>query len=222
MKSPKEVTNDLSNWVGWKTPKRHLWNLNYQDMLDLSTICYNYLIQSNAKNVQFGDVGACIGNATSVIATYAKEVNGRVISSDIFIDRQDWPGQETKNCWFENMKGLSLLDNIELNYDESIKVANRLKNGTMDLVYIDASHIYKDIKADILAWWPKIKKGGIMCGHDCELNATPEQIQQIKENPLWSKDDCTEVGHAGVIVATKEFFGDNLQQRNHTWWVKKN
>lgn len=35
-----------------------------------------------------------------------------------------------------------------------------------DLIYIDAGHEFDDVYNDIMTWFPKLKKGGIMCGDD--------------------------------------------------------
>ena len=35
-----------------------------------------------------------------------------------------------------------------------------------DLVYIDADHTYESVKDDIAAWFPKVKPGGWITGHD--------------------------------------------------------
>eukprot|EP00758_Cryptobia_borreli_P017344 Tbor_TRINITY_DN6182_c4_g1::TRINITY_DN6182_c4_g1_i3::g.22011::m.22011 len=35
-----------------------------------------------------------------------------------------------------------------------------------DYIYVDARHDYKGVLDDISQWWPKLKKGGIMAGHD--------------------------------------------------------
>jgi hypothetical protein len=39
-------------------------------------------------------------------------------------------------------------------------------NTPLDFVYIDACHSYEAVKADIGLWWPKIRPGGILSGHD--------------------------------------------------------
>lgn len=35
-----------------------------------------------------------------------------------------------------------------------------------DWVYIDADHRYKYVAADLRGWWPKIRSGGYLSGHD--------------------------------------------------------
>ena len=38
--------------------------------------------------------------------------------------------------------------------------------SALDYVFLDAAHDYENIRADIAAWWPKIKPGGWLAGHD--------------------------------------------------------
>jgi len=35
-----------------------------------------------------------------------------------------------------------------------------------DFVYIDADHTYEGISRDLVDWYPKVKMGGLFCGHD--------------------------------------------------------
>lgn len=37
-----------------------------------------------------------------------------------------------------------------------------------DFIYIDADHTYEGLKGDIISWWPKLKKGGLIGLHDYE------------------------------------------------------
>ena len=48
----------------------------------------------------------------------------------------------------------------------SIEAAKDFPDRSLDAVYIDAEHDEESIRADIKAWRPKIKFGGILSGHD--------------------------------------------------------
>lgn len=48
----------------------------------------------------------------------------------------------------------------------SIDAATEWDRGMIDFVYLDAAHHCDAVKADIAAWWPHIRTGGIICGHD--------------------------------------------------------
>jgi predicted O-methyltransferase YrrM len=37
---------------------------------------------------------------------------------------------------------------------------------SVDFVMVDADHGFESVSRDIEAWWPKIRRGGIMAGHD--------------------------------------------------------
>jgi hypothetical protein len=39
-------------------------------------------------------------------------------------------------------------------------------DGSLDFVYIDANHSLESIRADIRAWWGKVRSGGLFGGHD--------------------------------------------------------
>ena len=46
--------------------------------------------------------------------------------------------------------------------------AQIVASNSFDLVFIDANHSYEETLADIKLWSSKVKRGGILCGHDCE------------------------------------------------------
>jgi len=48
----------------------------------------------------------------------------------------------------------------------SVQAAATFADGSQDVVFIDGDHTYDFVKADILAWMPKVKSGGWLCGHD--------------------------------------------------------
>lgn len=48
----------------------------------------------------------------------------------------------------------------------TVDAASIFGDNFFSLVYVDADHSYHGCKADILAWWPKLKEGGVMAFHD--------------------------------------------------------
>jgi hypothetical protein len=48
----------------------------------------------------------------------------------------------------------------------STAAAKTYPDQSLDLVFIDAQHTYEAVREDILAWWPKVRVGGIIAGHD--------------------------------------------------------
>jgi hypothetical protein len=49
---------------------------------------------------------------------------------------------------------------------DSVSASKMYADESLDAVFIDADHKYESVVADILSWMPKVKKGGILSGHD--------------------------------------------------------
>lgn len=60
----------------------------------------------------------------------------------------------------------------------SLQAAKLYKDASLDFVFIDAAHEYESVRADILAWLPKIKSGGYLAGHDYFM---ADVIKAVKE-----------------------------------------
>jgi hypothetical protein len=61
----------------------------------------------------------------------------------------------------------------------SKSAAALISNGSLDLVFIDGDHRPESVLADVSAWYPKIKAGGILCGDDFNWPGTPEVLAKF-------------------------------------------
>lgn len=48
----------------------------------------------------------------------------------------------------------------------SAEAAKDVPDGSLDLVYIDANHVYDAVIEDLTIWSPKVRVGGLIAGHD--------------------------------------------------------
>ena len=56
----------------------------------------------------------------------------------------------------------------ELIRNDSQRQAPLIDDESIDFILIDALHSYEAVKADTQAYWPKLKKGGVMLWHDVD------------------------------------------------------
>lgn len=50
-----------------------------------------------------------------------------------------------------------------------------------DIIYIDASHDTENVYKDLLAWYPHVRQGGILCGDDWGWNSVSKGVQLAAE-----------------------------------------
>ena len=97
------------------------------------------------------------------------------------------------------IKKVEKLDNLRIIRKSSLEAVVDFKFDSVDLVFIDAIHTYKDCKDDINHWLKIVKPGGVLSGHDYSLT------------------------YFGVIMAVNEILGiDNIKiGQDSTWFYTK-
>jgi hypothetical protein len=95
----------------------------------------------------------------------------------------------------------------------SWEMARHMPDKNCDIVFIDGDHRYSSVVKDIIAWAPKIRKGKILAGHDCN-NLIGDY------NPAHIEEDWIEGKHHGVIKAVSEMINDADLINNCTWWTR--
>ncbi len=143
-----------------------------QDQFDENWFTYQTLYSQMVKEFPSGstfvEVGCWKGRSAACMCV---EIANSGKDIDFYcVDMWDSPDETDPN-----LKGLydKFLHNLQpvAPYFKPLKLksldaAVKFKDASLDFVFIDAGHDYDSVKADILAWYPKIKPGGILAGHD--------------------------------------------------------
>lgn len=176
---------------------------------------YEFVANHNFKT--FVEVGVFFGLSISFLAQKVKSKDGvKIYGVDLF---ETWTGKEEIESLYD-AKGLSneerlkklgeykynfvvnRLNKVECNHfvelikSDSSAAASLFENESLDFVFIDGNHWYDYVKKDIEAWLPKIKKGGMISGHDYQ--------------------------EAGVSTAVRETFGnmaEAFKESPSCWYV---
>lgn len=106
-----------------------------------------------AANSNFSiEVGSHAGRSTQAMAN-----SRRLVCVDTF---------ENEEIFEKFKKNIENHKNTQFLRGKSVEIAENFPNMCADLIFIDASHEYEDVKADIEAYWKKLGDGGRLVLHD--------------------------------------------------------
>ena len=175
----------------------HFYQNIGEDWMDFQEL-YSEMVNYFPDNSHFVEVGSWKGSSASYMAVEILNSKKRIIFDCVdtwlgsiehtdpnslffvkeLLEDKDWLYYQFLN----NTR--PVCDVINPVRSSSLDSVNLYENRSLDFVFIDASHEYDDVKKDILAWYPKIKKGGIISGHDF---TTFEGVRQAVDELIINK-----------------------------------
>lgn len=165
---------------------------------------YSKIVNKYDNNSHFVEVGVWKGQSSCFMAVEIIN-SGKNIKFDC-VDTWEYveTSSEIKEEQFENLYNIFLKNinpvknNINIVKSLSWDGAKYYEDGTLDFVFIDAGHDYNSVTKDLTAWFPKIKNGGTIAGHDYHYDV-------------------------GVYKAVNEFFNgnSNIKQIKSCWLYEK-
>ena len=126
------------------------------------------------------EIGSALGWTTEYIIKTCKNLKQYFVADD-------WrPVTETDRGPFivKNMKDQFMLrigkhPKLQILEGISWEQADKIQDGSLDFVFIDASHDYESVIKDLKAWAPKVKPGGMLCGHDAHWDGVKDALKEL-------------------------------------------
>jgi hypothetical protein len=159
---------------------------------------YNHIIDMMPDNFIFAEIGSWKGRSLSyfVIESINRKKTGTIYAID------HWQGspehydpsnpayeyglQNNPDWLFDQFKNntSSISSYIIPLRETSTRASIMFDDNSIDAVFIDASHEYEDVLHDLIAWQPKIKSNGILCGHDYDWPGVKKAVDEFSRERM--------------------------------------
>jgi predicted O-methyltransferase YrrM len=194
---------------------------NEQDAVTLER-----LIRIHSKpNMIVFEIGTYTGKSAITMLPHIRQMHGKLYCVDWFKGNPEVTAEITTSyrehnileTFLDNIKEAGYEDHVTVMIGTSQDVACTVGSEIADLIFIDADHRYTNIKSDILAWFPKLKPGGLICGHDFDRHLRDCDYSRVLEK---CEVDFIDGCHYGVIRAVCEEFSF-VQWEGRIWFARK-
>lgn len=108
---------------------------------------------------------------------------------------------------------------VEFHRAYSVDAAKDFQDGSLDYVFIDGNHRLDHVIADLHAWVPKVRSGGIVSGHDwCRRKQSGYWVHVVEAVTAY-----TQAYHIAplYVLGAKEVKDGEVRDRPRSWfWVQ--
>jgi predicted O-methyltransferase YrrM len=130
-----------------------------------------------------------------------------------------WPEkdlQKFRRMAYERLKNDQVIWHEEFSED----AIRHFPNDSLDFVYIDGDHTYDFVMIDIILWSRKVRKGGIVSGHDYNYR---NKSYAPRKRVMGAVNDYVEVhGISSFFLTDKKAPTGDRQDTAPSWfWVKQ-
>lgn len=157
---------------GWFVPEAE-WLYRWR-VEQAPAICFSRFVEVGCwKGRSAAFMAVEIANSEKPITLYCVD---HWKGSNEILHKQDPDLPNLYKIFRKNLKDFPNVIPMRMN---SVSAASAFEDGSLDFVFIDASHEYRDVCADINAWTPKIKSSGILAGDDWGWPGVKKAVQEL-------------------------------------------
>lgn len=132
---------------------------------------------------------------------------------------REYVSQAKVDTFYEKIQErLKPFDNYEIIKKFSMDAVKDFKDESLDFVYIDANHQFEYVVQDIGFWSRKVRRGGIVSGHDYIRRARPSatHVVQAVQGYIY----CYGIKPWFLLGSNAKVLGE-IRDKSRSWfWVK--
>lgn len=178
------------------------------DLKVLQRLVQDQVSRTENETVHCLEIGSWVGSSAIAMAVVNPRVHVRCIDhfegndNDRIGSVAEQIGNDTvEETFHQNVRRAGVSSQVMLTKGRAEEKLPGIRDGAFHLVFLDAKHDYRSLATQIEACLPKVKKNGILCGHDysdafpgvkqavAELQ-TKGHVVRVEGNVWW-----TRVGH---------------------------
>lgn len=137
------------------------------------------------KGRSFSSVALAVPDGCTVLAV--DHWNGSIGEQNTFHADAEVACVEFFKTYFA-IKEMRSKTDLYFNAIGSLAAARIFPDRSLATVFLDGSHDYESVKADILAWLPKLRKGGLLCGHDATMPGVQRALYDTIGKGKWKHE----------------------------------
>lgn len=147
--------------------------------------CYRRIARELPAGGRFVEVGSWLGRSMCALTVFlrSERKSAKLHAVDTWAGTPGETGYDLpegapspREIFQDHLKQFACSPNI---HQATSDAASRdFANHSLDAVFIDAEHTYDAVLADIAYWFPKLKPGGVIAGHDIQLESVRRAVTE--------------------------------------------
>jgi len=104
----------------------------------------------------------------------------------------------------DNLADLRQCYQLVMLCETSASAIRHFADSSLDFVFIDGEHTYEAVKQDISLWLPKVRRGGLIAGHDYGVyRSVTDAVDEAFLTSHMGTSDNVKIGAVGSIWAVR-------------------
>jgi len=148
-------------------------------------------------NAHFVEVGSWKGRSACYmgveIINSGKNIILDCVDTFEYVDSQsDIKYHEYNDIYKQFIENIEPVSSVVKAVKEISHIASyKYLDNSLDFIFIDAAHDYVNVRRDIISWYRKVKKGGVIAGHDYHTaEGVKRAVDEILGMEIVTSENC--------------------------------